>query len=521
LVVKWLKYCIITVRWVILTLEKREFVMTEKYFDVRLGKLKGWVDSGKASYPGKFDKTHACADAVALEDGTADVKCAGRIVAIRKIGKIAFGHIRDHSGKLQISFHVKTLGKEEYDFLLKHLDVGDYLGVTGEMFTTRTGEKTLNLSGCELLAKGLRPLPEKWHGLIDPELRTRQRYLDLLANEETWQRFGVRNKVIKLIRSYLETNDFFEVETPILQIASSGASARPFATHHNALDIPLYLRIAPETYLKRLMVGGYERVYEIGKCFRNEGVDASHLQEFTMLEYYAAYWNYRDNMKFIQAMIQKMVEEVNGSLVLEYQGTKLDFSGDWPEVTYRDLIFENTGIDLDKVETLEDLKKQITEKKLDMQLDQYVGLGGLMDGLYKKYSRGKLVQPMFLTMHPSELVPLARRNDDDPRKLDMFQVVVNTWEIVKAYSELVDPVEQRSRLLDQRALAEAGDEEAMMLEEDFILCMEYGMPPMSGLGLGIDRITTMLTDSKNIRDVIYFPSLRPVEQAELEDSEQE
>jgi lysyl-tRNA synthetase class 2 len=341
------------------------------------------------------------------------------------------------------------------------------------------------------------------------------------VNPETWQRFAVRNNVLNGIRTYLTSHNFFEVETPILQIASSGASARPFATHHNALDIPLYLRIAPETYLKRLMAGGYERVYELGKCFRNEGVDGSHLQEFTMMEYYVAYWNFRDNMAFIQGMIQDLVMRITGSLTVEYQGTTLDFSGEWPEITYRELLLKDTGIDLDLIETLDDLQQAIRDKGLDFQLEQYVGLGALIDALYKKYSRPNLIQPMFLTMHPSEVVPLARRSDDNPNTLDMFQVVVNSWELVKAYSELIDPVEQHQRLLEQRELAAKGDDEAMMLEDDFIVCMEYGMPPMSGLGLGVDRLITLLTNSKNIRDVVYFPSLRPPVRSELDGEREE
>ncbi|HHT9121383.1 MAG TPA: lysine--tRNA ligase [Candidatus Wunengus sp. YC63] len=493
--------------------------MSKNYYDIRFSKLESWASQRLPRYPERFEKSHTCVEMKDLPDGASEISCAGRIIAIREMGKLTFAHIQDHTGRIQFALNVNTIGEDEYKFLLKHLDVGDYVGVRGSMFTTKKGERTLKVTNCVLLAKSLRPLPEKWHGLVDHELRARQRYLDLLSNEDTRQRFIVRNKVIKFIRRYVESFDFFEVDTPILQSASSGASARPFVTHHNALDIPLYLRIAPETYLKRLMVGGYERVYELGKCFRNEGIDASHLQEFTMLEYYAAYWNYRDNMQFIQTMIQEMVREVAGSLTIEYQGTTINFSGKWPEITYRDLVLADTGIDLDLIATLDQLKDEVRSKGMDLPIDQYVGLGSLIDALYKKFSRPKLIQPMFLTMHPSELVPLARRSDAEPRKLDMFQVLVNSWEVVKAYSELVDPAEQRTRLLEQRVLAEAGDEEAMMLEEDFILCMEYGMPPMSGLGLGVDRMITLLSNSKNIRDVIYFPSLRPIELSDVEASE--
>jgi len=490
--------------------------MTNELYNIRLAKLEDWALHRPPRYPDRFEKSHTCAETKNLDDGTDSVSLAGRLIALRQMGKLTFGHVQDDSGQIQISLNTKTLGNEEYQFLLQHVDIGDYVGIVGKMFTTRKGEKTLDVESLRLLAKALRTLPEKWHGLIDPEVRARQRYLDLIANEETRQRFQKRNRVLRFIRSYLEASDFFEVETPILQIASSGASARPFVTHHNALDIPLYLRIAPETYLKRIVVGGNERVFEMGKCFRNEGVDAAHLQEFTMMEYYAAYWNYRDNMRFIKSLLQALIKEVNGSEIVEYQGRHIDFSGEWKEITYRDLVLRETNIDLDTISDLDQLKQEVRSKGFELPLEEYVGLGALMDALYKKYCRPKLIQPMFLTKHPSELVPLARRSDSDPRKLDMFQVVCNSWEIVKAYSELVDPIEQRVRLLEQRALAEAGDQEAMMLEEDFILCMEYWMPPMSGLGLGVDRVITLLTNSKNIRDVIYFPSLRPLERSDVE-----
>lgn len=458
---------------------------------------------------GRFEKTHHCAQAKELPDDTEGVALAGRIVAMRDMGKLCFGQVKDSHGKCQFGLDVGTLGKEEYKFLTKNLDIGDFVGFQGKMFTTKKGEKTLRAAEVILLSKSLNPLPEKWKGLADSETCARQRYLDLIANKETWDRFGKRNRILRLIRNFLDKHEFVEVETPILQAVSSGASARPFITHHNALDIPLYLRIAPETYLKRLIVGGYDKVFELGKNFRNEGVDSSHLQEFTMLEFYATYWNYRDNMKFIHEMIVHIVQEVCGSLEVEYQGAKIDFSGEWKEVTYRDLLLEDTGIDLHKIEGLKHLKEEVQSKGIKMDLSSFVGTGALIDALYKRVSRPKLIQPMFLTKHPTELVPLARCSDENSKELDMFQVVVNSWEIVKAYSELVDPIEQRQRLMEQQALADAGDEEAMMFEDDFVQSMEYGMPPMSGLGLGVDRLVALLTDSKSIRDVVFFPSVRP------------
>jgi lysyl-tRNA synthetase class 2 len=492
--------------------------MAADYYDVRLAKLDSWSGQHPPRYPDRFVKSHTCLALKDLPDGASGISCAGRIIALREMGKITFAHLQDHSGRIQIAFNARNL--EDYKAILKHIDVGDYIGIQGEMFTTKRGERTLNITHFTLLAKALRSLPEKWHGLTDPDLRARQRYLDLISNRETWEKFVVRGRIYKFIREYLESHGFFEVETPVLQIASSGASARPFITHHNTLNIPLYLRIAPETYLKRLMVGGYERIYEIAKCFRNEGIDPSHLQEFTMLEYYVAYWNYRDNMDFTRKMIQEMVKYVTGSETIRYQGITLDFSGDWPEITYRDLIYKDTGIDLNQIKTRDRLKEEINAKGIDLETEKYIGFAALIDAVYKKCSRPGLIRPTFVTGHPRELVPLARQSDQDSSKLDMFQLIVNSWEIVKAYSELVNPVEQRERLMAQRTLAEAGDDEAMMLEEDYILCMEYGMPPMSGLGLGIDRMVALLTDSKNIRDIIYFPSLRPIDSSEIEEGEE-
>lgn len=495
--------------------------MADQYFDIRLQKLEKWRER-QVAYPGKFDKKYSCQQVKALADDTEEVSTAGRLVAMRDMGKLAFAQLQDSTGRVQISFQVNNLGKEEYKFLVKNFDIGDHIGVSGSMFTTKKGEKTLSVKSAMLLSKGLRPLPEKFHGIQDPELKSRYRYLDLIASEETRKRFEVRHKVCHFIRDFLINSDFLEVETPILQNTSSGASARPFATHHNALDIPLYLRIAPETYLKRLVAGGYDRVFEMGRCFRNEGIDPSHLQEFTMLEFYAAYWDYRDNMKFIKELLQGLIQRALGSLEFEFQGQKLDFSGEWKEYKYRDLILEYSGIDLDKNKDLASLQQAVKEKGIkDIPLDKYVGYGALVDALYKKTCRPHLIKPCFLTMHPEELVPLARKSDGDAKKLDMFQVLVNGWEIVKAYSELVDPLEQKSRLEEQAELAKKGDDEAMMMEEDFVLAMEYGMPPISGLGLGIDRLVALLTDSPNIRDVIYFPSLKSPVASELEEPEAE
>jgi lysyl-tRNA synthetase, class II len=444
------------------------------------------------------------------------VQLAGRVVLWRRFGSLAFGHLQDRSGKVQISLSKRELDPEQFKAWSKGISLGDFIGVRGHLWTTDKGERTVAVEDLTVLNKARMPMPDKWAGVADTELRYRKRYLDLLANDESRERFLLRSRVIARIRSFLEEHGFVEVETPMLQAATSGAAARPFSTHHNALDRDFFLRISPETYLKRVVAGGFDRVYELGRNFRNEGTDSSHLQEFTMLEWYAAYWDYRDNMAFVQELITTVLDEVVGTREVEYEGTRLDFSTPWPELDYRDLVLGATGIDLTKIRDVDVLKAELGRHGLlgrlglddEDDLDQQTSYPGLVDLLYKRTVRPDLVQPCFLTHHPAELVPLARRSDDDPSRLDMFQVVVHGWEIVKAYSELVDPVEQRARLEEQVALREAGDDETMMMEEDFIECMEHGMPPMSGLGLGIDRFVALLTDASTLRDVVLFPQMR-------------
>jgi lysyl-tRNA synthetase class 2 len=452
------------------------------------------VDTTAADAPGRPD------------DET--VRLAGRVVLWRNMGGLAFGHLQDGSGRVQVSLQKKELGPEQFKAWANGVSVGDHIGVTGHLWTTNKGERTVAVAELTVLSRAQRPMPDKWAGLSDTEARYRRRYLDLLANPGSRQRFLLRSRVIPLIRRFLDDHGFVEVETPILQGAASGAAARPFSTHHNALDRDLYLRISPETYLKRVVAGGFDRVYELGRNFRNEGIDSSHLQEFTMLEWYAAYWDYRDNMAFVRELVQHVVTAVLGTTTVTFQGVELDFGGDWPVIDYRDAVREGTGIDLREVRDVEALKGAIKGAGLaDDGLDATVSWAALVDLLYKRTVRGHLIQPCFLVHHPAELVPLARRSDDDPAVLDMFQVVVNGWEIVKAYSELIDPVEQRARLEEQVALRAAGDDETMMMEEDFIEAMEYGMPPMSGLGLGIDRFVALLTDAPTLRDVVLFPQL--------------
>ncbi|HNX60449.1 MAG TPA: lysine--tRNA ligase, partial [Spirochaetota bacterium] len=368
------------------------------------------------------------------------------------------------------------------------------------------------VSSWEFLSKSLRPLPEKFHGLADTEQCLRKRYLDLMTSPETMDRFKKRTLLIKTIRNYLDNEDFFEVDTPVLLNKASGALATPFATHHNALDIDIFLRIAPETYLKRAIAGGFERVYEFARCFRNEGMDPSHLPDFTMLEYYCAYWNYEDNMNFTERLLKHAIKTVTGSDTITYAGTEISFAGDWPRVSFRELILKDCGIDIDALKTREELVAEINKRGivLDAPIDlKKCGRGTVIDLLYKKVSRPKIKNPTFLIKHPVDISPLARRNDTDANTVDRFQLVVNGWEVVNAYSELIDPVDQAERFEQQLKARSSGDTEAMEVDEDFLTCMEYGMPPMSGWGMGIDRLIALLTDAPSLREVVLFPLMRP------------
>jgi lysyl-tRNA synthetase class 2 len=409
---------------------------------------------------------------------------------------------------MQVSLFRDEMDPDVYRELAKGIRMGDFIGVEGYRYITGKGEPTLGARTVTVLQRSLEPMPDKWAGVVDTDVRYRKRYLDLLGNPESRQRFLVRSRLIAFIRRWLDERGFLEVETPMLQAAASGAAARPFSTHHNALDRDFYLRISPETYLKRVVAGGFDRVYEIGRNFRNEGIDTSHLQEFTMLEWYAAYWDYTDNMTAVRELIVAALEEVTRSTTVEFDGVTLDFGAEWPVIDYRTAVRDATGIDLAVVRDVDTLKAEIAGRGIADDLGDTVSYGALVDLLYKRTVRPSLVQPCFLVHHPAELVPLARRNDDDPSVLDMFQVVVAGWEIVKAYSELVDPVEQEERLLDQVRLREAGDDETMMMEDDFIEAMRHGMPPMSGLGLGIDRFVALATGAPTLRDVVLFPLLR-------------
>ncbi len=477
--------------------------------DIRIGKLKLIREKGVNPYVDRFEKTHSLLQAKKLPLNTEEVRTAGRILTVRLFGRLIFATLKDFSGKMQIALQEKVIGKEMFSFFKKFVDIGDFIGVEGSIFKTRAGEITLDTGKFELLSKTLRPLPEKWHGLTDQELIYRQRYLDLVMNDGTIERFLKRARIIKSIRDFLDASDFVEVETPVLQTKPSGAIATPFATHHNALDLDLYLRIAPETYLKRCIAGGFEKVYEFARSFRNEGLDPSHLQDFTMLEYYAAYWNYEDNMRFTENLIKHVLEEVNGSLNLVFGEKVLNFNKEWRRVPMRDIIKETTGIDYSLFSNAEDLRKELIKRNIEIQSVETMGFGSIIDSIFKKAVRPEIIDPLFIIHHPIELSPLARRNDSNPMITDRFQLVVNGWEIVNAYSELIDPVDQRERLEEQARLHSKGDAEAMVMDEDFLTAMEHGMPPISGLGMGIDRFVCLITNQENLRDIILFPLMKP------------
>ncbi|MGE5652748.1 MAG: lysine--tRNA ligase [Bacillota bacterium] len=481
--------------------------------DYRLAKMDLLKELGVHLYPERFPVTHSLLAGSQLPDGTQGVRVAGRVIAIRKLGKLTFVHIQDVEARLQVSLRKDSLG-DAYDQFHKTIDIGDFIGAEGEIFTTKTGEKTVMAERYTFLGKALRELPEKWHGLTDTELRYRQRYLDLISNADSRRVFLLRSKLLRTIRHFLEERGFIEVETPILTNQASGALATPFATHHNALDIDAYLRIAPETYLKRCVVGGFQHVFEVARCFRNEGISPVHLQDFTMIEGYSAYFNYEDNMRLLRELILHILDELFGTRELTIGEHQINFGQEWPVVTFRELILKDAGIDIDQYPDGPSLFQAIKEKgiRIEHENAEKLGKGNLVDQLYKKISRPSLISPTFLTAHPIELSPLARQNDNNPNITDRFQLVVNGAEIINAYSELVDPIDQRQRLEVQANLRSQGDAEAMPLDNDYLKAMEYGMPPISGWGMGIDRLLQVLLNLDNIRDGVLFPFMRPLEQ---------
>ena len=462
-------------------------------------------------YPDKFDRTHSIAEARELEDGTKDVRIAGRVMFMRKMGKLSFVKIRDLEGAIQLKIEADKLGEEGYDFFKRLIDSGDFIGADGEIITTQTGEKSLAVEKLTFLGKALRPLPEKFHGLQDTEVKYRERYVDLIMNEESRNVFLGRSKFYAFLRKFLGENGFLEVETPIVQTAVSGASARPFFTHHNALDIDCNLRIAPEIYLKECIIAGFDRVFEVAKCFRNEGMDSEHLQEFTQVEWYASYWNFEDNIKFYTKFIRELVMYLKGTTTITYQGHEIDFGKEeWPRINYVEEMKKLLGEDFLDIEDPVVLKERVVEKKLFTmaELEDYKSVSQIIDFVYKNYIRKSIVEPTIIYNYPAVLIPLARRNDANEKIIDVFQVVCLGTELCKAYSELVNPKQQRQSFEDQLKAKAQGDDETMDLDETYLRAMEQGMPPISGLGFGIDRLMMILFDAPSIRDVVLFPIMK-------------
>lgn len=481
--------------------------MSNEQIALRIEKLETLKSQGISVYPERFSTNNEIYAAAQLEDGTSGVRVAGRIMSIRNFSKLSFITISNIQGSLQLLLKKDEIGEEPYNQFHNLLDMGDFIGVEGCMYTTKTNEKTLRIESYVFLGKALRTLPEKWHGLSNVELRYRQRYLDLMVTKDTQSRLLARTKMVRAIRRFFEDQEFLEVETPVLQHTSSGALAKPFRTYHNSLDTELNLRIAPETYLKRLIVGGFTKVFEFAKCFRNEGISPQHLQEFTMVEGYAAYWNYEDTMKLMRNMVLFVLDQIFNTTTITIRGQTINFSLEWDIVSFRDLILKDTGIDIDLYPDVEDLYQATLRVNMDLEHTdiESLGRGNFIDLLYKKMCRPQLVKPTFLIRHPIDLSPLARANDQNPALTDRFQLVVNGAEIINAYSELVDPLEQRRRLEAQALLKSNGDLEAMEMDEDYLTAMEYGMPPISGWGFGIERLLMVLTDSDTIKDCFLFP----------------
>lgn len=485
----------------------------------RLQKAEALRKGERIPYAAKFPRTHALDAAKDAKDGTR-VHIAGRVMLWRDMGKVTFATLQDHTGRLQVAFREDILGGSEYKDALAFVDLGDIIGIEGERFTTQKGEPTVLAGSWAMLTKALRQPPEKWHGLADQETAWRQRYIDLSTHPEVLERFTFRSLFIRKLREFYWSRNFIEVDTPILVNAASGALAKPFRTHHDAYDMDVYLRIAPETFLKECLVGGFDRVFEIARVFRNEGLDPSHLQDFTMAEHYAAYWDYEANMAFTEEMFLTLLKELRGALKINIPDRdgalqSVDFAPPWPRLTVREVIERDAGIDIDACGTAEALRKAIHGKGivLDVPVEK-LGRGTLMDQLYKKVSRPKITQPTFIVGHPIDLSPLARRNDVHPDVTDRFQLVLGGWEIVNAYSELVDPVDQVQRFEEQAKIHAQGDAEAHRKDDEYIAALAYGCPPCSGWGLGVDRIVALLTQQRNLRNVVLFPLMKPIDKTQ-------
>jgi len=478
---------------------------------VRLDKMEELKNLSIKPFGDKYQATHTAKEILDNPDkfiaSGETVIVAGRLMAKRRHGKAGFGNIMDMSGNIQIHANVQDMGAENYEVFKKN-DIGDILGIKGTVFITQKGETTIEVIEMTMLAKSLRPLPEKFHGLTDVELRYRQRYVDLIMNKEVRDTFITRSKIIKTMREYLDDNGFLEVETPVLQSIPGGAAARPFVTHHNALDIDMYMRIALELHLKRLIVGGFDKVYEIGRVFRNEGVSTKHNPEFTLVEAYQAYADYTDMMDLTENMIAYIAKKVLGTLKIKYEEHDIDLTPPWKRMTMKEGVKEYAGVDFETI-SQEDAYKLAKEKHLEVK--EGMSKGELLNVFFEEYVEPHLIQPTFVTGYPIEVSPLAKRMPEDPEFTERFEAFIVTRELANAFSELNDPVDQKERFMKQVEQRESGDDEAHMMDEDFVRSLEYGMPPTGGLGIGIDRLIMFLTNSSSIRDVILFPTMRNID----------
>ena len=487
---------------------------------VRIDKMHKIEEHGWKPFGHRFLFTHRAADIAAqfdeLSEKETEVTMAGRVMAIRGHGKTCFMDMQDKTGRIQVYVRKDVIGEENYA-LIKLMDIGDTVGITGTAFRTHMGELSIKATSVEMLSKSLRPLPEKWHGLKDVETRYRQRYVDLIVNPEVRETFVKRSQIIKSVREVLDSHDFLEVETPILNTIAGGAAARPFISYHNALDMQVYMRIAPELYLKRLIVGGMDRVYEMGRVFRNEGIDNRHNPEFTSVEIYQAYADYRDMMDLTEEVVVKTAEKVLGTTTINYEGTTIELASPWKRMSMIEAVKEYSGKDFTNVTDLEEARA--IAKELNVAIEPTFGIGKIINACFEEYVEDKLVQPTFITGHPKEISPLAKSNPENPEITDRFEAYIYGREICNGFTELNDPIDQKERFLKQVEERANGDEEANMMDEDFVNALEYGLPPTGGLGIGIDRLVMFLTNSSTIRDVLFFPTMKPIGKAVSEKPE--
>lgn len=493
-------------------------VLTEneinEQMQVRIDKMHKIEEHGWKPFGYRFLYTHRAADIAAqfdeLSEKETEVKMAGRIMAIRGHGKTCFMDMQDKTGRIQVYVRKDVIGEENYA-LIKLMDIGDTVGITGTAFRTHMGELSIKANSVEMLSKSLRPLPEKWHGLKDVETRYRQRYVDLIVNPEVRDTFVKRSQIIRSVREVLDSHDFLEVETPILNTIAGGAAARPFISYHNALDMQVYMRIAPELYLKRLIVGGMDRVYEMGRVFRNEGIDNRHNPEFTSVEIYQAFADYRDMMDLTEEVVVKTAEKVLGTTTINYEGTTIELASPWKRMSMIEAVKEYSGKDFTNVTDLEEARA--IAKELNVAIEPSFGIGKIINACFEEYVEDKLIQPTFITGHPKEISPLAKSNPENPEITDRFEAYIYGRELCNGFTELNDPIDQKERFLKQVEERANGDEEANMMDEDFVNALEYGLPPTGGLGIGIDRLVMFLTNSSTIRDVLFFPTMKPLGKA--------